>query len=55
MIKTLNDLVSVIALIIITFVSFRLFIGSLFKNSNETATHSSRLEFLVDYINNEEE
>lgn len=57
MIKTLNDLLSLIALLIVTFLCLRIFVGSLIKKDNELSTDTmlTRKEYLKDYINNEED
>lgn len=55
MIRTLNDLISLISLIIIAFLTIRFFVGSLIGNNNEKNTRRSRIKLLADYINNEEE
>lgn len=55
MIKTLNDFISLIALLVITFLTLRFFIGSLISKQNENETHVNRLDYLSDYINNEED
>lgn len=56
MIKTLNDVLSLVALVILTFLSLRIFVGSLVKN-NEVNVNSdtSRTEYLKDYLNNEDD
>ena len=55
MIKTLNDALSLIALIIVTFLCLRIFVGSLVKNNDSQDTIFSRKEYLKEYLNNEEE
>ena len=55
MLKTLNDFLSLIALLIITFLSLRIFIGSLFNKERTNESRISRFKFLKDYINNEED
>lgn len=55
MIKNLNDIISLIALIILTVLSIRLFIGSLFRNDEDQDSKLTRREILLDYLNNEEE
>lgn len=57
MIKTLNDFISIVALVIISAICVRFFVGSFFsKNKNNAKnTYTLKRKLLYDYTNNEEE
>lgn len=54
MIKNINDVFSLISLIIVVFFAFRFFIGSLITNESNDESYSKRY-LLSNYLDNEEE
>lgn len=55
MLRTLDDYLTFISLILITVFSLRFCIGSMINRNKETDTLNSRHTFLMNYLNNEEE
>lgn len=55
MIKTLNDFISIVILILVCIYFLRYFIGSLTSHRNDDTPARRRLKLLKDYIDNEEE
>lgn len=55
MIKTLNDFISIVILILVCIYFLRYFIGSLTSHRNDDTPAKRRLKLLKDYIDNEEE
>ena len=54
MIKNLNDVLSLISLILVVFFAFKFFIGGLIPNKDETDNHS-KTNLLKAYLDNEED
>lgn len=55
MIKTLNDLLSIVFIIIICYLTIKISLGSLINANKETATGSTRRKILINYTDNEDE
>lgn len=55
MIRTLDDLISIVVLIIVVIVTFKLFLGYIINADKETISRRKYKKLIKNYVDNEEE